>query len=198
MDVKNFLLGLKKDNIDVILNGQDLELQFDGDVIEEQILQQLQKNKAEIVSYLNKISGSNNTSNVSIPLLGIQSSYTLSSSQLRMWILSHLDGDNTTYNMPGVYRFSGKVDVKELEFSFLELISRHEILRTVFKEDVQGQVYQYIQSVTEQGFKLNYVDYSTLADSAEKVDSYIQDIEKSFDLGQGPLLRAALIQTGKD
>ena len=37
-----------------------------------------------------------------------------------------------------------------------------------------------------------------MADSAEKVDSYIQDIEKSFDLGQGPLLRAALIQTGKD
>jgi amino acid adenylation domain-containing protein len=198
MDIKNFLLGLKKDNRDVALNGQDLELQFDGDVIEEHILQQLQKNKAEIVSYLNKISGSNNASNLSIPLLELQPSYKLSSSQLRMWILSHLEEDGRAYNMPGVYRFSGKIDVEELEASFIKLISRHEILRTVFKEDAQGQVCQYIQSVAEHGFKLNYVDYSTLSDQAEKVHLYIQDIEKSFDLSQGPLLRAALIQTGKD
>lgn len=48
--------------------------------------------------------------------------------------------------MPGVYVFEGDLDKPALEQAFTTLIERHEILRTIFKEDAQGQVRQWIQT----------------------------------------------------
>ncbi|MFF7167900.1 amino acid adenylation domain-containing protein, partial [Streptomyces sp. NPDC008086] len=56
----------------------------------------------------------------------------LSYAQQRMWFLQQLDGDALTYSMPGVLRLVGGLDVSALEGALVDVVGRHEVLRTVF------------------------------------------------------------------
>ncbi|NIG57755.1 non-ribosomal peptide synthetase, partial [Chitinophaga sp. Cy-1792] len=106
-----------------------------------------------------------------------QASYPLSSSQRRLWVLSQFEEGSVAYNMPGVYTLTGALDIARLEAAFKTLIARHEILRTVFKEEESG-VQQYI---------LAAIDFKIAALTDISTFCYIP-----FDLSAGPLLRAAV------
>jgi amino acid adenylation domain-containing protein len=124
-----------------------------------------------------------------------QTSYPLSSSQRRLWVLSQFEEGNAAYNVPGVYVFEGALDVAALEASFQALIKRHEILRTVFKDDEQGEVKQFIHLPEAAGFNLVYRDLrqEAAAESLTKELVHLLFI-KPFDLVTGPLLHAAIYQ----
>ncbi|HPI00339.1 MAG TPA: condensation domain-containing protein, partial [Chitinophagaceae bacterium] len=139
------------------------------------------------------------TSFITIPLAAEQTSYSLSSAQRRLWILSQFEEGNIAYNMPGVYVFEGDLDKPALEQAFTTLIERHEILRTIFKEDAQGQVRQWIQTVEDIGFKITYKDVRKEKKQAEKIRKIVQaECIKPFNLVAGPLLRANLYQIAND
>ena len=79
------------------------------------------------------------------------------------------------------------MNVVALEQAINTLIGRHEILRTVFREDEQGEVRQFILPTLN--FSIDYVDLS----NGEDEDSCIKkDYSRPFDLGEGPLLRASV------
>ncbi|HJT30041.1 MAG TPA: amino acid adenylation domain-containing protein, partial [Pyrinomonadaceae bacterium] len=67
----------------------------------------------------------------------------LSDQQRRLWFLSQLEPDNPFYNMAGTLRLRGPLDVHALEWSFGELVQRHEVLRTTFPE-VDGDPVQVV------------------------------------------------------
>ncbi|WP_437756712.1 amino acid adenylation domain-containing protein [Sorangium sp. So ce1389] len=56
----------------------------------------------------------------------------LSASQQRLWFLDQLDGKSATYNMGGAMRLEGPLDAAALERALLEIVRRHEALRTRF------------------------------------------------------------------
>ena len=84
-----------------------------------------------------------------IGVLDNQADYMLSASQRRLWILSRFEASNSAYNMAGVYTLEGAVDVAALSFSVQQLISRHEILRTIFVKNETDEVRQRILSPEE-------------------------------------------------
>jgi len=134
----------------------------------------------------------------SILKLTEQSSYVLSSSQRRLWLLSQFEGGNTAYNMPSVFELEGNLAISSLQVAFLSLIERHESLRTVFKEEA-GEVRQVILKIEEIKFQLQYEDLSDEENSIEKVKSIIQkETAYSFDLSSDSLLRAKLVKIGQD
>jgi amino acid adenylation domain-containing protein/FkbM family methyltransferase len=127
--------------------------------------------------------------------LATQPSYSLSFSQRRFWILSQFKESSIVYNIPGGYLFEGNLDYAALEYSFNTLIERHEILRTVFKEDKPGEIRQFINSTSDTGFKIEYQDLRNEKEQEQKVRDLVQfDFARSFDLARGPLLRATLYQ----
>ncbi|HEY8919155.1 MAG TPA: condensation domain-containing protein, partial [Chitinophaga sp.] len=139
------------------------------------------------------------TAFVTIPAAAPQAAYPLSSSQRRLWILSQFEGGSTAYNVPAVYVFEGALNYNALMLAFDMLIARHEILRTIFKEDEQGEVKQFIRSVMEVGFKINNQDLQDDADREEKVKVLVQEaISRPFNLSEGPLVRADLYQLTND
>jgi amino acid adenylation domain-containing protein len=145
------------------------------------------------------IQQSQTTAFTTIPLAPIQSCYSLSSAQRRLWILSRFDERSAAYTMPGTYLLEGILDIELLEKSFHSLIARHESLRTSFSEDEQGEVKQVIAPVNSIAFTIGYKDLRRQKQQREKINGYIySDQATVFDLSQGPLLKANVYQLKKN
>lgn len=113
--------------------------------------------------------------------------YPVSSAQHRLWILSKFDKVNTAYNITGVLRVKGKIEIDLFKTAIRTIIQRHETLRTIFKV-VDGDIQQLIHEEIE--FEFDEVSVS----GKTKLDNTIK--EKSnhvFDLESGPLLHVSII-----
>lgn len=121
-----------------------------------------------------------------------------SHAQLRQWFLWQLDPHSSAYHIAGALKLAGALDLPALRLSFDELVARHESLRTVFRADAQGQVWQHIQAPAElPGSAMPLIDFSTLPENRR--DAAVRQeamgiIAAPFDLSRGPLLRLALIR----
>src|SRR5688500_1346933 len=58
----------------------------------------------------------------------------LSFSQERLWFIDRLQG-STQYHLSWIVRLNGLLDIAALEQSFRDIIERHEVLRTVIREE---------------------------------------------------------------
>ncbi|MEO0373855.1 MAG: condensation domain-containing protein, partial [Cyanobacteria bacterium P01_A01_bin.17] len=57
----------------------------------------------------------------------------LSFAQERLWFLAKI-GSNSAYNIPYTFRLNGSLNPQILEQSLIEVLNRHEALRSYFKE----------------------------------------------------------------
>ncbi|MDP1513423.1 amino acid adenylation domain-containing protein, partial [Paenibacillus ottowii] len=125
-----------------------------------------------------------------IPAATKQAYYPASSAQKRLYILSHLEGGEVSYNMPGILVVEGPLEADRLEEAFRQLVARHETLRTTF-EMVDGEVVQRVYDQVEFAVE-------RLQAHESEAEAYIESFVRSFDLQQAPLLRVRLVQTGPE
>ncbi|MET3183915.1 UNVERIFIED_ORG: amino acid adenylation domain-containing protein [Variovorax guangxiensis] len=119
----------------------------------------------------------------------------LSHAQERQWFLWQLDPKSTAYHVSVALDLSGPLDVVALGAAFDGLVERHESLRTVFRAAADGAVSQWIQPAHR--LALRQVDLRALpleARDAAAAQHASQCHAEPFDLGEGPLLRAALVR----
>ncbi|WP_212003977.1 non-ribosomal peptide synthetase [Chitinophaga sp. HK235] len=122
--------------------------------------------------------------------------YAISPAQSRLWILSQYEEALVSYNMPGHVVLNGMYDTTLFQRAVEAVIDRHEILRTVFVMDASGEIRQQVADREIPGFEIGYEDFRGEEDKAR---AYIAaDAYRPFDLEQGPLLRAALLQVSDD
>ncbi|WP_242676751.1 non-ribosomal peptide synthase/polyketide synthase [Rhodococcus sp. ABRD24] len=62
----------------------------------------------------------------------------LSLAQQRMWFLNRLDPESATYNLAFGLRMSGILDISGLQVAVMDVLDRHESLRTVFPDSPDG------------------------------------------------------------
>ncbi|UGQ42944.1 non-ribosomal peptide synthase/polyketide synthase [Rhodococcus aetherivorans] len=62
----------------------------------------------------------------------------LSLAQQRMWFLNRFEPESATYNLPFALRLSGELDITALQVAIMDVIDRHESLRTVYPEGPDG------------------------------------------------------------
>ncbi|OZC99285.1 hypothetical protein CH275_22595 [Rhodococcus sp. 06-235-1A] len=62
----------------------------------------------------------------------------LSLAQQRMWFLNRFEPDSATYNLPFALRLSGQLDVAAMQVSIMDVIDRHESLRTLYPDSIDG------------------------------------------------------------
>ena len=134
-----------------------------------------------------------------IPKLPELGSYSISNAQNRLWVLSQFKGSNASYNLPSSIFLNGDYNIQHFKKSMMSVLGRHEILRTVFRENTEGTVEQIVLNIEEIGFKIDQKDYSLKEAPIEKAKLYIkEDSYKPFDLENGPLLRVSLIKVSKE
>ncbi|GIJ64867.1 non-ribosomal peptide synthetase [Virgisporangium aurantiacum] len=120
----------------------------------------------------------------------------LSFAQQRLWVLDQLDPGSAEYNVPSVLRLRGPLDIAALRRALSELLTRHEGLRARFI-DRDGTPYVVVGA--PEPVPLPVTDLSALAGEAAEVSArqWVMDQTTApFDLGAGPVLRAALLRYG--
>ena len=128
--------------------------------------------------------------------------------QQRLWFIDRLEGPGlAAYNICTATRLHGPLSVSALHQALVDLVQRHEPLRTSF-ELRNGQL---VQIVRECGFLTLPVDdlrhqIQAERDAAETIlviPSCVKararaEANRAFDLAAAPLLRARIIKTGVD
>ncbi len=128
-----------------------------------------------------------------------QDSYPLSDAQRRLWVISQFKDASIAYNIPSTSPLHEVSDIERFKRAIHAVIDRHEILRTVFKEDDKGEIRQWIVPSEELAFEIGYEDFRQEGNKEKLVEQYIEkDANKPFDLEQGPLLRASLLHVSDD
>jgi amino acid adenylation domain-containing protein len=123
----------------------------------------------------------------------------LSFAQQRLWFLDRLQPGSSFYNIPTAIRFLGRLDRAALERSLGEIVRRHEVLRTVFREGEDGEPEQVVGSsgpVTLPLADLSGLPPAALAAEADR--QVAAEIARPFDLETGPLFRALLLRLGEE
>ncbi|WP_262020151.1 non-ribosomal peptide synthetase [Pseudomonas sp. Pse35] len=121
----------------------------------------------------------------------------LSYSQQRMWFLWQMEPDSPAYNVGGMARLRGVLDVGRFEAALQALIMRHETLRTTFPS-VDGVACQKVSAQT--GVRMDWQDFSALNEPQRQQRlQQLADVEAHtpFNLETGPLLRACLVKAGE-
>jgi amino acid adenylation domain-containing protein len=112
----------------------------------------------------------------------------LSFAQQRLWFLSKLEGPSSTYSAPAVMRLRGSLDEEALLRALRSIVTRHEVLRTRFRE-IGGVPMQEIDGGDEIAMRRRRA--STPEELASAIDEELHD---PFDLSGDALLRILLIE----
>ncbi|MGD0066707.1 MAG: amino acid adenylation domain-containing protein, partial [Streptosporangiaceae bacterium] len=115
----------------------------------------------------------------------------LAGPQRGMWFLHRLEGPSPTYNIPDVQRLSGPLDKEALRAALIDIVKRHETLRTIFVEH-DGEPYQRILDADAIGDRLEIVPVTE-----EEVKAAVESaVRYSFDLATEPPFRWWLFELG--
>ncbi|MDZ8095167.1 MAG: amino acid adenylation domain-containing protein [Nostoc sp. DedQUE05] len=120
----------------------------------------------------------------------------ISLTQLEFWILAQLNPGIPVYNIPLAYRLTGLLNVNALVQSLVEIVRRHEALRTTFTITDRQVVQKIIQ---EPILPFSVIDLRKLSESKTERKALAQrfvteEKNQPFDLEQSPLLRIKLLR----
>ncbi|MDJ0901106.1 MAG: amino acid adenylation domain-containing protein [Xenococcus sp. MO_188.B8] len=136
--------------------------------------------------------------NIGIKKRRRQYSAPLSSAQTRMWLLDQLEPGNLAYNRPSNLKLTGRLNINVLEKSLNEIVRRHEILRTSFRES-DGQIFQEIASNLALTLSIIELSHLSSEDSKNEVRRLTtEEAQRPFDLSRLPLIRATLLRLGEE
>jgi amino acid adenylation domain-containing protein len=192
-NILSFLTKLKAKQISISPDDSFENLRIRGDLknLTFNEKQEIINNKTKLISFLK-----NSLSRIqTIETVKTQPFYPISDAQRRLWILSQFEGGSAAYNIPKSSYLNESFEIENFKRAIDATLDRHEILRTVFREDESGEIRQWILERKDLGFVIDYQDYRKENDRKQKADAYIAaDSYRAFDLGKGPLLRTALLQ----
>ncbi|MEV0075818.1 amino acid adenylation domain-containing protein [Nocardia neocaledoniensis] len=123
----------------------------------------------------------------------------LTPGQRRMWFLQTRDADDTALNICVAYRLTGPLDADRLHAAFDTVVARHDILRTTYGTDAEGEPFQVFTADARAAWTTH--DLTDLAESGRDLRVEVlarRDFDRPFALGAELPLRATLIRTGAD
>ncbi|MFF2089443.1 amino acid adenylation domain-containing protein [Paenibacillus sp. NPDC058174] len=132
--------------------------------------------------------------------------YPMSRAQRRQYMMGMISNEAKMYHVPFAVHMQGKLDVERLEEAFLEMIRRHESLRTTFhheEDEFRQRVHAEPIFTLERGARLRMAASKMLAEGGDEglfsgISSLMERFIHRFDLGSLPLFRAGLLSLGEE
>lgn len=117
----------------------------------------------------------------------------LSFAQKGLWFIHKLEGSSNIFNIPLAMDLHGSLHVEALHAALIDLIARHEILRTVI-EETGGAPGQHVLDAAQADLPFELVDI----DDGQLERRLAEAAAHSFDLAREIPLRASLYRRGPD
>ena len=115
-----------------------------------------------------------------------------------MWFLNQFEPGSAAYNRPTVLHFQGPLDITILERSLNEILRRHEVLRTVYRQEA-GRPIQEVREPTP--IEIAVVDLQGVPVSAREAEAERlarEEVSRSFTLSDDLMFRAQIIRFAED
>ena len=124
----------------------------------------------------------------------VAADYDLSLAQKGVYLTCQSAKDLITYNIPLSYLITGPLDKEAFQKTFETLVKRHESLRTTFSM-IKGAPRQIVHTAEEFNFSVSYTD---IRNDEYKQQTALNMADQQammvFDLANGPLIKASLLQ----
>ena len=200
MKTSELLSRLRDLNVKLWLDGQELKVSAPKGALTAELKGELGARKKELIELLGtgaRVEDPAAAAEAVAPIRPVPRSSTngglpLSFTQQRLWFLDQMEPGLVTYNMWVACTMRGPLDVVALQRSLREIVRRHEILRTTFRDE--GGI--PTQVVAEEiDAPLDVVDRGAERIDREEVRQLLwRRLEEPFDLAAGPLLRPILVR----
>lgn len=119
--------------------------------------------------------------------------------QRRVWFIHQMKPDSIEYNVPVAYIIKGEFNLVYCKKALNQLLIRHEILRTTFRE-VDGEPMQIVHPV--QDASLEFLDFSHIEEGEQKENIITQEVKRVtdsiFDLVKGPLIKFLVVKQSQE
>ena len=113
----------------------------------------------------------------------------LSFAQERLWFIEQYEGGTNAYNVPIVFKLTQNAQVELVARSIKGIVSRHEILRTLIKEDREGNSYQLVQDEQEHPLEIRRVQVTNQEQLDQKINEEVNHI---YELAQEYPIRVCI------
>jgi amino acid adenylation domain-containing protein len=122
----------------------------------------------------------------------------LSYAQQRLWFLWRMDPESRVHNLTEAARWRGRFDGDAIRRAFDQIVQRHEVLRTRFREE-NGEPYQVIEPA--QKLQVPTIDARDCA-ATKREELALELAEREagvpFHLERDPLLRVKIVEFAAD
>ena len=162
----------------------------------QDVLGELKKRKEEIISVLQaETPAAHDTTVKPVPRDGL---LPLSFAQQRIWFLDELEPDNPFYNVALAKQITGEIDITRLRESVLELIRRHEVLRSTCASTNDGPRLS-ITAPADIDPDGDWFAVTELPDDTSDAELEVQvnaEVHPALPLNSLPLIRVRLFRRG--
>jgi len=184
--IEEVLALMHQNDVEVWLDQGQIRYKAFGGQLSQDLRDLLVANKQSLIDYLQ--AQKEDAGDVDGP---VAASYI----QRQLYFLDSLDDGGYHYNIPFLYKITGKLDVEGFLCAINTVINRHDALRTRFAEQ-DGQVYQVVGS--DVTCASDFVDYSEIGEGDE-LNAIVRETHyKAFNLKEEDLYSLKLIQTEVD
>ncbi|KOG32631.1 non-ribosomal peptide synthetase [Streptomyces resistomycificus] len=114
----------------------------------------------------------------------------LSFAQRRMWLLHQLERGAATYNISAAFRLTGALDEAALAAAVGDVVERHEILRTTYATDDDGEPSSHILPMEQASPRLRVIEVAP----KDTAGAIAEAVAHRFDLAAELPLRASLLR----
>ncbi|EPR13013.1 non-ribosomal peptide synthetase [Ruminiclostridium papyrosolvens] len=186
LSVTEFMHIINSRNIKLWMDGESLKYKAPKGAVTDEILAYIRQRKEEIISGI-LIENAKRLLYEPIEKVDEREFYPLSNAQRRMYLLYKLETESTAYNITNVLKIEGNCSKEKMESTFMEIVKRHESLRTSFKI-VDGEPVQRINRSID--FKIEYGEI----DDDRDIEDLTREFVRPFNLACSPLFRLKLLK----
>ncbi|MBX9868121.1 MAG: amino acid adenylation domain-containing protein [Burkholderiales bacterium] len=121
--------------------------------------------------------------------------YPLSFAQGRLWFIEQYEAGTNAYHIPMLIELAMNVNVDILKQSIQAIVARHEILRTIFVKNSDGNYYQKVQTAELEISEYNFNDNNVSINFEQQLDL---DVNTPFELTTSYPIRVNIYQVKND
>jgi len=119
----------------------------------------------------------------------------LSFAQERLWFIERYEEGSNAYNVPMIYKLSKDINLNILEKSIRSIVKRHEVLRTVIRQDEEGTGYQLLLDDEEAPLSIRRIELNSQRVLDEEL---CKEMNHIYDLGEEYPIRVAIYEIIED